>query len=75
MADVRLGTELKISHMGPPLGAGSLDFHTVGTAELTDSEKLRVKQFVALRQGEQASVAMRHKAFRYCIYGCARWRT
>ncbi len=69
--DIRLETKLRISHMGPPLGTGISDCHAAGTAELTDTEKLRVKQFVALRLGQQASAAFRQKAFQYCIHPAA----
>lgn len=45
-ADVTSKTQLKIAHMGPPLGNATKSCDAVGGMELTDEQKLRIKNFI-----------------------------
>ena len=46
-SDVTSVTQLRIAHMGPPLGNATKTTDAVGQMALTDEQRLRIKKFVA----------------------------
>lgn len=45
--DVTSTTQLRIAHMGPPLGRATTTSDAVGSIDLSEDQKLRIKKFIA----------------------------
>lgn len=45
--DVTSTTQLRIAHMGPPLGRATLTSDAIGRIDLSEDQKLRIRNFVA----------------------------